>query len=138
MRLSPVLLLLLFFGLTNGQEKNSLLWEVSGNGLKKTSYLYGTMHVSKKIAFRLDDVFYEALNTSEVIALESDPNTWLDSDDNMGYGESFITNDFYTRSFAMPNPKKEEIAAYLGLEDQMINNILYRTDEYSQNFVLLL
>lgn len=40
------------------QEKNqSLLWEISGNGLTKPSYIYGTMHVSKKVAFRLDDVF---------------------------------------------------------------------------------
>lgn len=125
-----------FFGSIHAQEKNSLLWEISGNGLSKTSYLYGTMHVSKKIAFRLDDVFYEALDKSEVIALESDPNTWLENEDNMGfgYGESFMTNGFYTRPFTMSNPKKEEIAAYLGLEDQMINNILYRTDEYSQNF----
>ena len=39
------------------QEENSLLWEISGNGLEESSYLYGTMHVSQKIAFRLDDVF---------------------------------------------------------------------------------
>ncbi|QWX85751.1 TraB/GumN family protein [Cellulophaga sp. HaHaR_3_176] len=136
MRLLITFIFLLFFGQINAQEQNSLLWEISGNGLSKTSYLYGTMHVSKKIAFRLDDVFYEALNKSEVVALESDPNTWLDNEDNMGfgYGESFITTGFYTRPFTMSNPKKEEIAAYLGLEDQMINNILYRTDEYSQNF----
>ena len=66
--------MLLFLNGFFGQEKNSLLWEISGNGLEKTSYLYGTMHVSKKIAFRLDDVFYEALDQSEKVALESDPS----------------------------------------------------------------
>jgi uncharacterized protein YbaP (TraB family) len=118
------------------QEKNSLLWEISGNGLKKSSYLYGTMHVSKKIAFRLDDVFFEALNQSEVVALESDPNTWLETDDSMsfGFGESFMTKGFYNRSFTLEPPRKEEIAAFLGLDDKMINNILYRTDQTSQNF----
>ena len=60
------------------QEKNqSLLWEISGNGLTKPSYIYGTMHVSKKVAFRLDDVFFEALDKSETVALESDPSSWL-------------------------------------------------------------
>ena len=68
----------------SSQKTKSLLWEISGNGLEKSSYLYGTMHVSKKIAFRLDDVFYEALDQSEMIALESDPGLWLENNDRMG------------------------------------------------------
>lgn len=136
MRIFFTLTLLFVYALTNAQEKNSLLWEISGNGLKQSSYLYGTMHVSKKIAFRLDDVFYEALDKSEIIALESDPNTWLDHEESMGFafGESFMTKGFYTSAFTIANPKKEEIGAYLGFEDQMINSILYRTDGSSQNF----
>ncbi|MFK7814231.1 MAG: TraB/GumN family protein, partial [Maribacter sp.] len=127
------------FVATYAQEKNSLLWEISGNGLEQTSYLYGTMHVSKRIAFRLDDVFYQALKKSEVVALESDPDTWLDNDissGGMGYGKGngFITKGFYTYPFAIKNPKKEEIGAYLAFEDRRVNSILYRTNEYSQNF----
>lgn len=122
---------------TYAQEKNSLLWEISGNGLEQTSYLYGTMHVSKRIAFRLDDVFYQALEKSEVVALESDPDTWLDNDigaGGMGQGSGFIAKGFYTYPFAIKNPKKEEIGAYLAFEDRRVNSILYRTNEYSQNF----
>lgn len=123
----------------SAQEKNSLLWEISGNGLEQSSYLYGTMHVSKRIAFRLDDVFYQALDKSEIIALESDPDTWLDSDlmgGSMSYnqGNGFISKGFYTFPFAVKNPKKEEIGAYLAFEDRRVNSILYRTNEYSQNF----
>lgn len=121
----------------SAQEKNSLLWEISGNGLEQTSYLYGTMHVSKRIAFRLDDVFYQALEKSEVIALESDPDTWLDSDitsEGYGKGNGFVSKGFYTYPFAIKNPKKEEIGAYLAFEDRRVNSILYRTNEYSQNF----
>jgi len=123
----------------SAQEKNSLLWEISGNGLEQSSYLYGTMHVSKRIAFRLDDVFYQALDQSEVIALESDPDTWLDSDmmgGSMGYGQGngFVSKGFYTYPFAIKNPKKEEIGAYLAFEDRRVNSILYRTNENSQNF----
>lgn len=121
------------------QEKNSLLWEISGNGLQKSSYLYGTMHVSKKIAFRLDDVFYDALDKSEIIALESDPNTWLDNDDinggsMHGVGSGLMTKGFYTYPFLINNPRKENIASYLAAEDRIINNILYRTSSFSQNF----
>ena len=121
------------------QEENSLLWEISGNGLEKTSYLYGTMHVSKKIAFRLDDVFYEALDQSEMIALESDPGLWLENRAVMGnspYGNGggFVTKGFYANSFHIENPRKELLGAYLAYEDRIVNNILYRTNERSQNF----
>lgn len=139
MRLLFSLLFVLSSILGYSQEKNSLLWEISGNGLEQSSYLYGTMHVSKRIAFRLDDVFYEALDKSEVIALESDPGTWLDNADAMGmsgYGQGtgFVSKGFYRYPFMMKNPKKEELGAYIAFEDRRINSILYRTNEYSQNF----
>ncbi|RTE55557.1 TraB/GumN family protein [Arenibacter aquaticus] len=132
---------ILFF-ITQGsfsQEKHSLLWEISGNHLNKTSYLYGTMHVSQKIAFRLDDVFYDALYQSEVVALESDPDKWLDDYDKiqkpgMGLKTGFITKGFYVHPFSFKNPSKEILAAYLSLDDQLVNNILYRTNKTSQNF----
>ncbi len=137
MRFISCSLLILLSTALFSQEKNSLLWEISGNGLQQNSYLYGTMHVSKKIAFRLDDVFYEALDKSEVVALESNPETWLDDADQFqayAYSQGGNVKGFYTNSFAVRNPRKEDIGAYLAFEDQMINNILYRTNEFSQNF----
>ena len=121
------------------QEENSLLWEISGNNLKESSYLYGTMHVSQKIAFRLDDVFYEALDKSEIVALESDPDTWLEDYGKMrgssiGYGTGFVTKGFYIYPFSIKNPTKEIVSSYLSLDDRLVNNILYRTNESSQNF----
>ncbi|MEQ9582482.1 MAG: TraB/GumN family protein, partial [Arenibacter sp.] len=121
------------------QEDNSLLWEISGNNLKESSYLYGTMHVSQKIAFRLDDVFYEALDKSEIVALESDPDTWLEDYGKMrgsgiGYGTGFVTKGFYIYPFTIKNPTKEIVSSYLSLDDRLVNNILYRTNESSQNF----
>lgn len=139
MRTVLVLFFVFFAIFGSSQEKNSLLWEISGNGLKQSSYLYGTMHVSKRIAFRLDDVFYEALDQSDVIALESDPGTWLENEDAMGMGgygqgNGFVSKGFYRYPFMVKNPKKEELGAYIAFEDRRINSILYRTTEYSQNF----
>jgi uncharacterized protein len=52
------LLIILFFGFTAGaqtnkqpapaQQENSLFWQVSGNGLKAPSYLFGTYHFAGK------------------------------------------------------------------------------------------
>lgn len=139
MRVLLIVFVCLFAFTGYSQEQNSLLWEISGNGLEKTSYLYGTMHVSKKIAFRLDDVFYEALDRSEMVALESDPGLWLENSDAMGnnalgYGGGYVAKGFYGNAFRVENPKKELLGAYLAYEDRIVNNILYRTNEYSQNF----
>ena len=51
----------------------SLLWEITGNGMKKPSHLIGTMHVSSKLAFNLPDSFYIAIRNAQVVALESNP-----------------------------------------------------------------
>ena len=139
MRFFSTSFLLCFAMAVFAQEDNSLLWEISGNGLKQSSYLYGTMHVSKKIAFHLDDVFYEALYASEIVALESDPGTWLESDvdrsgANPGSGYGFDPKGFYSYSFIPKPPSKQELGRSISSEDRLVNNILYRTNEYAQNF----
>ncbi len=139
MRYLITLLFSLYFFTASAQEANSLLWEISGNGLQQSSYLYGTMHVSRRIAFRLDDVFYDALDKSDVVALESDPGTWLDNDalsSLMGYGQGsgFYSKGFYQHSFAVNNPRKEEMASYLAFNDSRVNGILYRSNSSSEDF----
>lgn len=56
---------------------NSLLWEVTGNGLNKPSYLFGTMHVSQKLAFHLGEPFFNGIQSVDVVATEMNPETWL-------------------------------------------------------------
>jgi uncharacterized protein YbaP (TraB family) len=49
-----------------------LLWEISGNGLKEKSYLFGTLHSNDKRVFDLSDSVYFALDASKLIILEAD------------------------------------------------------------------
>ena len=61
--------------LTFGQAmkvNNELLWEISGNGLTKKSYLYGSLHSNDKRLFQLSDSTYYALNATDAIVLETD------------------------------------------------------------------
>ena len=139
MRLACTAVLLCLSLAIYSQDRNSLLWEISGNGLEKSSYLYGTMHVSKKIAFRLDDVFFEALNKSEIVALESDPDTWLENEihngfDGYGFGYGFESKGFYREAFVLEPPEIQDLSSYLAFDDRLVNNILYRTNEFTQNF----
>src|ERR1700710_2527533 len=76
-------LLLLAAGKVYSQKKGikkypSLFWEITGNGLKKPSYLFGTMHVSSKMVFHLSDSFYYAMRNTDAVALELNPEIWQD------------------------------------------------------------
>ena len=117
----------------------SLFWEISGNGLEKPSYLFGTMHVSSKIAFNLADSFYLAIKNSEVVALETNPETWQEDMNNYDLGSSNYRYGFNPGVMNdMPNDflniktlrfgkyeKKLEVAMFS--KPSMINNLLYRS-----------
>jgi len=117
----------------------SLFWEISGNGLKKPSYLFGTMHVSSKIAFNLADSFYLAIKNSEVVALETNPETWQEDMNNYDLGSSKYRYGFNPGLMNdMPGDflniktlrfgkyeKKLEVAMFS--KPSMINNLLYRS-----------
>ncbi|MDN3491671.1 TraB/GumN family protein [Winogradskyella bathintestinalis] len=133
-------LFLIFFTIIafSQQQYQSLLWKITGNGLEKPSFLYGTMHVSKKVAFRLDDVFYKSLNQSECIALESDPTTWPGFnyetmlDQMAAYSNN--TNDFYTNLFKLSHPDEMAIRGSVRMDNNAVNSYLYRKSSASDNF----
>jgi uncharacterized protein YbaP (TraB family) len=124
------------------KKYNSLLWEISGNGLKKPSYLFGTMHVSDKLAFHLGDSFYTAIKSADIVALETNPESWQDD-----YSQSVFFRgrrngsnllNLYANRWEWPSDHmrittfaidryEEAIKAALAVEPSMINGMLYRT-----------
>ena len=52
--------------------ENSLVWKISGNGLKKPSYLYGTIHMIPKSQFVLPGTVREGLDRVKRVAFEID------------------------------------------------------------------
>lgn len=60
----------LFFVSIVSAQQNSLLWEISGNGLTKSSYLFGTMHLRDSRLFCLPDSAQQKLDSCSVLALE--------------------------------------------------------------------
>ncbi|WMJ73538.1 TraB/GumN family protein [Cytophagaceae bacterium ABcell3] len=51
-------------------QEGSLLWEISGNGIEKPSYLFGTMHVKDKRAFFFGDSLLNKLDKCDAMAGE--------------------------------------------------------------------
>src|SRR6187401_1995805 len=117
----------------------SLFWEISGNGLKKPSYLFGTMHVSSKIAFNLADSFYLAIKNSDVVALETNPETWQEDMNNYDLGSSRnrygfnrgitndIPNDFLNIKTLRFGKYEKKLEVAMFSKPSMINNLLYRS-----------
>jgi uncharacterized protein YbaP (TraB family) len=56
------------------KKYQALLWRVSGHGLSKPSYIYGTMHVADKKLFYFSDSLYKALENCEGFVNEVDMN----------------------------------------------------------------
>src|SRR5580704_4220148 len=131
-------LLFLSMSLTAQQKTEkkypALLWEITGNGLTRPSYLFGTMHVSSKLVFHLSDSFYLDIKNADVVALELDPQLWQDQlfrfenlQSNLRYYTQGAPNDFINeRSFRL-DKYEDKLRSALSDEPTVINGLLYRT-----------
>src|SRR5215211_4524795 len=118
----------------------SLLWEISGKGLAKKSYLFGTMHVSSKMVFHLSDSFYLGIKNADVVALETDMGTWqedfsryeLEGEGMYNYFSRFrkdgSPNDYLTIGTLQFPPYEKLIELSLYNSPSIINNFLYRSN----------
>lgn len=125
----------------------SLLWEITGNGLTKPSYLFGTMHVSSKMVFHLSDSFYVALRNVQVVALETNPGTWQDDFsrynlDGDGGGRSFFhfssletsqPEEYFTINTLKFTPYEKILEKALYSSPSIINSFLYRSNSESSS-----
>ena len=126
----------------------SLFWEITGNGLSRPSYLFGTMHVSSKMAFHLSDSFYLGIKNADVVALETDPATWqedlskYDMEEQMysylrgrrDYGYQSL-NDYLSINTLKAFPYEKLMMQALYSSPAIINSFLYRSgSEVSSDF----
>ncbi|MEX6686749.1 TraB/GumN family protein [Danxiaibacter flavus] len=127
------------------KKYTSLLWEITGNGLSRPSYLFGTMHISNKLVFNLSDSFYSAIRNVDVVALEQNPEVWQEewslsnnNDDNAsflkGTDYSSIADDRLTiQTFAINN-YDAKLKAALASEARLVNGMLYRNNVGMEDF----
>ncbi len=118
------------------QEKKyqSLFWEISGNGLAKKSYMYGTMHVSDKVSFHLSDSFFEKLLSSDFIANESEPNTWTELYDLFGFYRATKTSgNFYSNFYTSPI-EKDYLRSLFRSSNYNLIGLLSRTNQANQEY----
>lgn len=117
--------------------QNGLLFKITGKGLTKPSYLYGTMHVSSKLAFHLGDSFFNALSSVQSVGLETDPSQWFDQ----MMGSAYVSQRDLTDAIENPDKSWDEGVFFYGSEYQrplsaamnatpyIVNGFLYRNRE---------
>jgi uncharacterized protein YbaP (TraB family) len=119
----------------------SLLWEITGNGLSKPSYLFGTMHVSSKLVFHLSDSFYLALKSVDAVALELNPEVWQGEMVNMNrIKENYIDfvkapkGDYLNENSFRIAKYDEQLKAAMSSEPTIVNSLLYRSYKEKEDF----
>ena len=81
------------------KDNNSLLWEISGGGLQKSSYLFGTFHLMCKDDIHFSNNLKKALAASEKLYLEmdlDDPSNTVGALMFMNMKDGKTLRDFYT------------------------------------------
>ena len=120
----------------------SILWEISGNGLHRPSYLFGSMHISNKEVFHLSDSFYMAIKSCDVVALEVDPSEWqpdmfrLEEAQRVQhlYGYAGTDADYISEHDLRQKNYSDQLISALREEPYVMNGLLYRTTMPMANF----
>lgn len=105
-------------------DGNSLLWEISGNGLEKSSYLFGTIHMIAAEDFFLTNIMKEKFQASEQLALELDmdnPMMFLSAMSGMMMKNGTTLKDLLTEA------EYKQVTAHfqkVGMPMFMVNKIL--------------
>ncbi len=74
-------------------EENSLLWEISGNGLETSSWLFGTIHIIPKDDFFLTDIMKSSFQKSEKAIFEIDTKDMFNMSAQLGLIMKSFMND---------------------------------------------
>ncbi|MBT6439662.1 MAG: TraB/GumN family protein [Flavobacteriales bacterium] len=112
-----------------GQETStigdSLFWEISGNGLKQSSYLFGTIHMIRKDDFFLPKVVEEKFESCQILALEIDLDMTIA--EKIDLAQKTMLPDAKTIADYIDSSEYQELRNY------MINDVgikLKKTDKY--------
>ncbi|MFT4061956.1 MAG: TraB/GumN family protein [Edaphocola sp.] len=119
----------------------SLFWEISGNGLAKPSYLFGTMHISNKMVFHLSDSFYNALHHADVVAIELNPEQWQaemprvnKQSELFKYYHATYYADYLKETTFKEADFVTQLQAVMRYEPELNEQLMYRNESSQDNF----
>jgi hypothetical protein len=117
------LLSIAFAGFSQEPTEKSLLWEISGNGLKEKSYLYGTFHLLCPDDLIFDKKVTEKLDASKALYLEldfSNPQIGVEMQMGMMMADGHTIRE-YTDSATFAR-MGDSLKAKVGMPIEMVNS----------------
>ncbi len=131
----------------SADRTKSIFWEIKKSPTSVPSYIYGTMHVSRKVAFKVPRQFFDAVESVDIVALESSPESWqreVDRDSLLSYLQELYTQsqnsyllnrkDIYTRMLGIFPIYKGYIKWLISRKSSLANQLLYRSENMNQDF----
>lgn len=109
--------------------------------MAKTSYLFGTYHISNKGVFKLADSIFYALKAVDMVGTEVNNNTWQQEDDayyKMRYSYDILNSSNDELSLSEGTFRKTntiaKLPAFIALQPNSINYFLYRNNKGNEDF----
>jgi len=97
---------------SSAQLDNALLWEISGNGLAKPSYLFGTIHIINGADYFLPNQTLSSIDKSEKMYFEIDMAGMSDMSTIMGMMDKLFMNDDKTLKDLLSAEDYELVSEY--------------------------
>lgn len=121
-------------GLKTNADNNTLLWEVSGNGLSAPSYLFGTFHMLCKDEIKFSSALKQAVNNTAEVYMEldmDDPAVLLGGLSLMSMKggkklKDILTEDEYRRvETFFKDSLKSSLAMFQGMKPLLLTSLVY-------------
>ena len=90
----------------------ALLWQISGNGLASSSYLFGTIHIIPEDDYFLPDGLMKAVNDADRMIFEIDMKNMQDPSVMMGLFSKINMNDGLGLKDLLAQPQYDSVATY--------------------------
>jgi uncharacterized protein len=120
--------------LKTNADDNTLLWEISGNGITAPSYLFGTFHLLCKDQIRFSNTLTQAVSRAAEVYMEldmDDPATMLGglglmNMKNGGQLKDLFTEDEYRRvETYFKDSLKSALAFFKGIKPMVLSSLIY-------------
>jgi uncharacterized protein YbaP (TraB family) len=135
-----VALFILFVISGKSQDQSSLLWEISGNGLPQSSYLFGTIHIIPKKAYFFTPLMHERFKSCKTLALEIDISD-LSLRDKINLSSQAFLTDGQTLQMLMGDSAYYTFKTYLtdslGMSETKIDKRYNKMQPFFVNSLLL-
>ncbi len=97
--------------------EKSLLWKITGNGLEKPSYLFGTMHILCKDDAHLSENMVEAIKSADKVYFELDMDNLLDM---LGAMTKMKMKNDTTLADLLSKEDYEKVKSYFGKKSTLL------------------